>query len=655
MSEIDKKPEIRHGLTWKTLSAIFFAVFVVQAVMIYYSLITNIGLPLQAWVVILLWTELATLLGSSLTKQEVFILISFQTMATAYALAFITPIKNMYFATSPESKAFGITKYVPNWWAPHPDKAVQLLSEKWIFLNPSMTVPTTIMLISIIFLVMMDIALGYFAYNLYARVQKLEFPMAKAAAQTIITLAEREKKPFRLLMLSFLLGAFYNSVTSFFPFLFGPYLTTGGVADPNMYFITAPIASTFDLTPLLSNFLPGAGFSFTMNIIPYIIGFILPLWVGIAQFIGVFIFYFIGTYIITTMNLWPVESPYSTSWPIFTLVQRSQLYFYISITIGLTLAATFIPLVLQPRMLTQLFKGFLSTQASDSDTSRSPLRFSMLLFLLACAGLIITVHFLAPAFPIYILILFIAGGSFFTSLLSAGVASISFSGFNIPYQRELIIYTSGYQAKDIWFTGGFYAPMSMSANSALIAQNLMQADICKVRHSEYFKAYIIVVVLGIICSFLFVSLLWNVAPIPSGAYPATISLWPIDAMDWARTQQWVWTGYLFRFDLIQWSFIIGSVITVLANFILKNPMVLLGLISSTNPYMLPWPGDPISIGIAVMIGSIIANKVLSPRFGKAFDAFKGNFFMGTTLGWGFMEMLKSILILIGRSMWILPF
>lgn len=646
--------EVRAGLTWKPLLAIIFAVLVIQPIIVYYSLITNIALPLQAWIVILLWTELARTFGSPLTKQEVFILISFQTMATAYALAFITPIKNMYFAISPESKAFGIIRYVPNWWAPAPNEAVQLVSSKWIFLQPSMTVPVTIMLVSIVFLVLMDIALGYFSYYLYARVQRLDFPRATAEIQTVITLAEREKRSFRLLLFSFLLGACYNSIASFFPFLFGPYLTTGGVADPNMYFVTTPIASTFDLTPLLANFLPGAGFSFTMNIIPYIIGFILPLWVGISQFIGAFAFYFLGTYIITRMNLWPVESAYSTSWTIFTLVQRSQLYFYISITIGLTLAATFIPLALQPRMLTQMFKGFFSTRPKG-ETSASPLRFSMLLFLLACAGLISTVHLLAPTFPIYILILFIGGGSFFTSLLSVGVAGISFSGFNIPYQRELIIYTSGHQGKDIWFTGGFYAPMSMSANSALIAQNLMQADICKVSHSEYFKTYILVVVLGLFSSFLFVSLLWNIAPIPSGAYPATISLWPIDAMDWARTQQWVWTGYLFRFDLITWSFIIGSVITVLANFILKNPMVLLALMSSTNPYTLPWWGDPVSVGMAMMIGSIVANKFLSPRFGKAFDILKGNFFMGTTLGWGFMEMLKAILILIGRSMWILPF
>ena len=652
---LEGQAETRPGLSWKTLLAIFFAVFVIQPIIIYYSLITNIALPMQAWIVILLWTELARALGAPLSRQEVFILISFQTMATAYALAFVTPIKNMYYSTSPESQAFGIIRYVPSWWAPPASEAVQILSRKWIFLQPSISVPISIMLVSIAFSVAMDIALGYFSYNVYARVQKLEFPMAKAVVQTIITLAEREKRSFRVLMLSFLLGAFYNSFTTFFPFLLGPYLSTGGAADPSMYFVTSPIASSFDLTTFLANFIPGAGLAFTMNMVPYIMGFILPLWVGIAQFIGAFAFYFIGTHMITRMNLWPVESAYSSSWPIFTLVQRSQLYFYISVTIGLTLAATFIPLALRPRVLTQAFKGFLSKGTSNTNVDRSPLRLSMLLFFLASAGLTATVHFLAPAFPIYILILFIMGGSFFTSLLSVGVAGISFSGFNIPYQRELIIYTSGYQGRDVWFAGGPYAPMAMSTNSASIAQNLMQADICRVSHNEYFKAYIIVVALGMFSSFLFVSLFWNIAPIPSGAYPATISLWPIDAMDWARTQQWVWTGYLFRFDLIMWSFIIGSIITFAANFILKNPLVLLALVSSTNMYNLPWWGDPISVGMAMMIGSIVANKVLSPRFGKAFDALKGNFFMGVTLGWGFMEVLKSILILIGRSMWILPF
>jgi len=649
--------EIRPGLTWRSVLALIFSLFLVQPVMIYYYLISAQWFPLQAWIVILLWSEIAQFLGSPLSKQELFILLSFQWMASYYAQLFSMGgpydlVKNAYMAYSPEAQALGISQYVPSWWVPPQSELIRLTMERtFLYLDPVWLIPLGIAVLALIFNMVADISMGYFTYSLYVKVEKLQFPAARAAAETVLTLAERDPLHMRILMLSILFGALYDLFVSFLPYLLGPYLASGGAA---IYTVLLPIAQTFDMTPVIAHFLPGFGFAFTLNLMTspagYISGFILPIDICLAQFLGAFSYYCIGTHLITRFNLWPAESPYDISWPLAILVQRSQLYFYTSLTIGMALAATFLPMLIRPKSFIRAFSSL--AKAKGAEGEGPPLYLLLAAFLGACTGGMLLVYFLT-GFPLWILAIFMIGGSFFASFMGASAAGVTTTGFNVPMLPQLMIYLTGWQDKRIWF-----APTNIYAGGPGIAQAFMQADILKARKSEYIKTYILIFFVGVLVTILFVSYLWTLSPIPSGAYPATMVYWPVDAMNWARWQVWMWSGYLFRKELLIGGFAIGSVIYLITDLIFHKPYFLVAFISGAYG---SWFGYTMQLPytLAQLIGSIIGNvvvaRVISRRTKIPYGVFAYRFFMGTTIGWGLMESIRALLVLVSRAMWLLPY
>ena len=646
--------KIRRGLTWRTMLAFVFATFIIQPAITYYYLISNTVLPLAGWLIIILWTELAAAFGSPLSKQEVFILLAFQWVLTGatYALYFVWPVKYMYYSTSPIVEAFGITPYIPSWWVPPRSVVNDLMTVRFVFLHPSWVTPLSITVISILLGLIANISMGYFCYGLYVQVEKLDFPAATAQAETALTLAERKSEPLRVLSISAVLGVVYNLISNFLPWFLGPYMSSGGVAiaastaglGTGGGLLTAQAAPLlrWDFTQLIAPILPGAGLSFTLSLIYYLPGILLPIPVSLAQVIGSYAFYFVGTHIITRLGFWPAESEYNVSWTIDTLVQRAQLYFYVSVIIGLGLAAVFVPVLIKPKNLLRAFSS-ISRASSASAEGAPPLKLLLLLFFASCSGSVLLIHFLVPNFPIWILILFIMGGSFFFSFLGTSAAGVTYSGITVPYLQQLPIYYSGYQGRDIWF-----APVNIYTDGAYIAQAFKQADICEATHAEYVKTFLIVVALGLVSSFISMNIFWSISPIPSSAYPATITLWPVDAMNWARLQYWIWSGYLFRDQLIIGSFAAGALIYAISTYLFKMPFFLISFI--TGGMMSP------ELAMAMFLGSLLGHKLAIRFLGEErFFRWRGNIVIGFTIGWGFLELLRGTLMLIGRSMWIIPY
>ena len=205
------------AITWRSMVALLFGIFIIQPATIYYLLISGSPLPLAPWILIILWAELSRLIGSPLTKQEIYILLSIQGMATICAFWYLNPIYNMYMASSPASFAFGMAQHIPEWFAPPPNMASKLMLSKWIFFHPIWIKPLFITTIVAAFWVITDVSMGYICYSLYVREEKLSFPLATAQADVILTLAERRRKPTRALMLSALAGMIYNFSVSFLP------------------------------------------------------------------------------------------------------------------------------------------------------------------------------------------------------------------------------------------------------------------------------------------------------------------------------------------------------------------------------------------------------------------------------------------------------
>ncbi len=650
-----KQEEVK-ALTWRVLLAFLFSIVVVQPAIIYYNLISNLMLPISAWLVIILWAELARAMGSKLTKQELFLLLVFQPIATSYALFFLNFIRNMYYATSIPARELGIAQYVPDWWVPTGKALEEVLNSRFVFMHSAWVVPIGLALGVALLGLVSDMVLGYLCYQVFVVTEKLSFPAASIQINSIVTLAERPTDRIRILMLSAFAGALIHLIFKFLPFVFGPFLYGGLVA------YTTGVTTTFDFTPYLDYILPGAGFVIPFDPLWYIPGFVLPLSITICQFIGAFLLYVVGTHIITLYDLWPPESKWATGWGYWVLQYRAMLYFYVSLLIGFSLATTVASLVVNPKPILRSIRN-LSVAARRVGASKlsSPLLL-LLFYMVSLSSILFIVWYLTDfRFPIWILAAFLFFGSFFVTYISTASVGVTFSGFNIPYLRELIIYYSGYPYKDIWFAPiplsiSAVAPVgqavatttSVSIGGTAIVQGLFQADIVGVKHRDYFKAYIILVFLGLASSFLYTQMFWWVSPIPSSAYPATIINWPVNALSWARMQAWVWTGYLFRKEWIMYGFGSGFAAYVVLFFLLKSPYLLISTI--TGMFM----GVPSALG--QLIGSAISHKILGPKVGlDKWRQYVPLITMGYILGDGLMETLRVIMILIAKSLWLLPF
>jgi len=646
------EPTVEHGITYRSIIALLFALFVVQPALIYYSLITNSPLALQAWIVILLWSELSRFFATKISKQELFIISSFQSFATQYAFSFVILIKNMYYGTTEVVKTLGLAEAIPSWWAPRPEVAMQLYMQRWLFIDNHWIAPIVIFALIVALGVIANISMGYICYEVFVRVEKLPFPAASAQASTLTILAERPSKKIAVLMISAVIGLIASLIGKFIPYMIGPFLQAGG-------FYVPPAIPMVDFTPYLDQILPGAAFALGGDLLYYVPGLLLPPTVAFAQFLGVFAYYIAGTHLITRMGLWPSESLWSTGWGLGKLIERANLYFFTSVTIGLSIAVVILPLIVNPQIIIRAFSGMVRrARLSESMTEgeRPPrLETLLVMYVGSVLGSVLLVKFLIPGFPLWILILFQAGWSFLSTLLITSASGVTYTGFSIPYQRELMIYYSGYSYKDVWFS-----PVTLFTGGSDVAQSFKMAELLETRKSEYVKAYVFVVVLGLVSSFIYTSLFWSISPMPSTAYPATILNWPVDAVAWARTQKWIWSGYLFRTEWILGGIAAGSAIFMVTNFVLRVPYFLISMIAGSSLFWVAgiyfWWEAPVLLATSQLVGSIFGKKVLARFLGEEqWNEMRGLVVIGYIIGDGFMETLRASIILIWRSMWLLPF
>jgi len=636
-------PEYAPALTWRSMLAIVFACTVIQPAVIYLYLVTGAGLPLSTWLVILLWSEVARFFGSRLSKQETFIIMAFEAAAVSSVWVFLNPVKNIYFVLSPVTRAFGLTKLTPSWWAPGFEEALKVWAANTL-LQPQWTIPILVLVLTGALGLLADIAMGYFCYQLYVVTERLPFPLAMASAHSIVAIAEREPERIRVLMLAILGGILYGFLSHFLPFITG-----------SPVFMVLP-RGTRDFSYLTEYFLTGSSFGIDTTFTTFITGFILPLPVLAVMLITSFGAYFVGNHYLYEWGIWP---EWVTGMPVSTAWTRSQLYFWTSAGIGFSLAAAFIPLAMRPRLVLGAFKALAKARGNGGGAGVWLL---LGLFFSATLGAVVLVHVLVPGFPLWILIAFSVGWSFFASFISANAQGIGAAGsFNIPYLRESVIYFSGYRGVDIWFANyltwssaapGAVPPPSIglpliSTGGASIAASFKQADFLNVRKEDYIKALILVTIVSWLMSFVFTNLFLNIAGIPSSAYPYTVTGWPVEVMERNRWIQWLWSGILFKPDVIMESFIVGVAIAV-ASTLFKAPYVPVAITMG----IFSFPPSVISQFIGGLVGNLIFARLLGR---KKWGIYAPLIVTGMYVGDAIIYMVDSAILLAIKSQWLLPY
>jgi hypothetical protein len=641
---------VEKSLTWRVLLAFIFIVFVIQPAIVYNWLVNGLwglafGWATMSWTVILLWVGLTRLLGSPLNSKEIFtirIVESVGLMNTGYYFAYI--LRNQYFANSEIANMFGLSQFVPSFFSPLGADAERVMLYR-TFLDPAWALPVLVSVcVPVLLTAVANYVLGLLAYSLYVREEKLEFPMASWDARMMRSFGKRELSTIRVIALAIAGGAAYGFATNVLAQIFGFQVV------PRVW---------LDLTNQIERYLPGTSFAFLPEIIWYTSGFILPIKYTAAQFIANFALYFVGNYFITTNNLWPAESQWSAGYGILWLYSRSQLYFWNSFAIGWGIAVAIIPLIVRYKTVLRAFAGIRRGISGASAQWLSP-KYLILIYLLAASTAIAITIVLVPGFPLWILIVFTLGMSFVITLLQTHTAGVTF-GVQIPYLRETMIYYSGYRGLDIWF---FPPEMAMFLGGSNISQQLLQASMLEVDVREYTRSYFIIILLGLAGSFLFVSLFWNLNPIPGYAYPYTISAWPVEAMNFWRWQSWLWTGLLFgpvswryhlnlglfSFDipyLMGAGFGISTTLYLVMDFVFHLPSIPIAMLAGMlqPPYYMQ----------AQFIGAV-ASYAIAKFVGHEFwNQNKGFIFFGLVIGDGTVSTILMVLTLISRATWLMPY
>ena len=647
----------KKGLTWRTMLAFIFIIFVIQPAIVYNWLVNGIwGLSfygaMMSWTIILLWIGLTRMWGVPLTSKEIFIIRIVESvglMNTGYYFAYL--LRNQYFANSEIAKMFGLQQAVPAFFSPLGANAERVMLAR-TFLDIAWALPILISVcIPVLLSAIANYSLGLLAYSLYVREEKLPFPFAVWDARTMKAFGERQLDKVRIIALAIIGGVIYGFATMGFNNI---------MRGPTEF---VPRYQIIDFTAAIENYLNGASFSISPNLLPYISGFILPVDITAAWLIMSAAIYLGGNPYITLNDLWPAESKWASGRGYIWITNMSSLYFWNSLAIGWGIAVATIPLLIRYKTVIKAFKG-IGQSFSRTGSTEWWLngRNLILIFLGTSSAAVILTMILIPGFPLWFLVLFSLGVSFAITLLQTYSAGVTF-GAGVPYLRETMIYYSGYRGLDIWFLP---TEMFLFLGGSGVTQQLLMASMVDEDVKEYTKTYFILIVLGLVGSFIFVSIFWRLNPIPGWTYTATIATWPIEAMNFWRWQSWLWTGNLFgpkylvdlniggnpiKLQLPTFmvaGFSISTVLYLVSDFILHRPYIPIAMLGAIPP-------TQFSYILAVFVGSLISH-IIGRNIGREFwDSNKGFIMIGFLIGDGVISTIIAILSLVNTSTWLLPY
>ena len=636
------------GLTSRSLTAIAVAVFFLMPITIYSMLLGAGGLSAVPWIAVLLFTEIYRFIRKPLSTQEITIMWYAIGIGSAGSI-FLVLLQQGYIATSPITGMFSdpytgksLRALIPSWFAPPWGSETYLLRT---FIDATWATPILIFILNSVFSLFMQVSLAMIFSQMYVETEKLTFPFAPIEATICKTLGEKGEFRMGILMLSAFFGCFWGYL------LYGIPIITTGVYKTPLQIIPIPYV---DLNRYIEQWLPGASFGIATDIVAYTWGFFLPANIVICMFIGSFAAWVLGNYIALTI---PYFSQWQKEWTpgmsISLIYQRSTLWVWINFQIGAAIAAGVAPLIMYRRTIFRSFKSLMRISSSSLEAGYLSLKVLFPVYIISAFGIVAIFHYLVPDFPLWIVVPLTIGYPFFIAMMAGRMVGEVGFPISIPYIWQGAILISNYPKVDAWFfsplsTNAWYAGLGSAGTSGDgAAINVYQIKVCQLtgtRPMDLFKALIFVFPLSIVASFIYVSLFWWMSPIPSAAYPATTISWPIAAINfglWATRQL-----NIFKPELIFGSMTAMTAITI-AFHLLHIPFSLTGIVIglyTLPPYSLAW-----------LIGFIIGHCVLRRKLGDRWEEIKPVIVGGVTLGEGVAIGLSVILVIIAKSLWILPY
>ncbi|MEM2514711.1 MAG: hypothetical protein QXU81_10455 [Candidatus Bathyarchaeia archaeon] len=640
----------KSALTWRSFLILLFVALLLAPMdtflqISFYSRFLSsgpgyiVGMP-ALWVTIILFTEIARILGKSLTRHEIFLI--YALFGTAMTETFFIDILFQSYSKShpitasfidPRTKA-PLSQILPAWYAPPLGSPAYALNS---FLHPDWALPILVFILSIAFGLCVELGLGLLCSYLYVEVERLPYPTVALGSESIITIAERDPTRMKLFTISALVSLIWSTVSFGVP-------TTLGAA----FGIRAGILTFADLTTLIDKILPGAVFGFTFEPFPYTFAWLLPTSTIVSIVIGSFTIWIIGNSLalrIPSPLFLQFQREYVIGSPATFVMWRAQLHIWLSFFIGAALGLAISRLIMGWKYLFSGIRSLLRARKTSEAAGYPSVKVIFALWFSGLIGLIVLLHLLVPQFPLWTLLLFVVILPFITAMINArGMGETGF-GVSIPYMKELAIIISGYTGAEVWFMPLYIRNFGTGAFASDLSYTAKVCQILGTRFTDYIKSFLILFPITILMSFAIISYFWIIAPIPSFAYPATINNWPELVVE----QNFMATNFftLFKPEFAFWAFILLAVITTTTNWVripYFNPIALVA--GFTTP---PW------IATAFIIGHIIGTQVFEKKLGKEWwHKYRAVLLAGIACGYGIVATLAGVIAIISKTLWYTP-
>ncbi|MEM1698065.1 MAG: OPT/YSL family transporter [Thermofilaceae archaeon] len=630
------------GFTWRAALAILFASVTILPVNLYLSLVAGATIAAAAsYITLILFTEVALLMGSSISKQEAFIIFTMSSVVAASPV-YINFVYRSFFVESPITRIFKdpytgkpLPEVIPSFWAPPPSSPAHTVRS---FLHPDWIAPQLISHFQYgILFIIQEIALTIICSMLYNEVERLPFPLADVTSQLITTIVERPRERMGMFLAATLASGFYSFLAYGVPTL------TYGLFGVQMQLVPVP---WIDLTTGylgVEKVLPGAILGISTDPMTFVAGFILPLRTLTYMLIGSVTVWILGNWMALTVfrDFFPEwANEWSRGMSIPLVLQRSMLRVWLAPHIGVTVGLALATLASSSSSIIKSLKTLARVKEVGSYSSLPTL---LAMYLGATFLSVLIFHYLVPDFPVWLAAALSIGFSFLNALVATRVRGETTITISIPYVWWGAILLSGYPKVDAFF----FSPVIGGSLAPSWVESLRVAELTETKQTDFFKAFVYAFALYTVFSFIFVSFFWMMAPIPSSVYPWTIIQWPIQAM---IEGMWYTRQITVRADLI-----LGFAALAFALGVLQKALRAIGIPFDAIALLTGTQVIPTST-ITMLLGGVVGHYLLRRAMGKErWEYYRLTIAAGVATGMGLVVGVLSAFALIFKTAWIKPY
>lgn len=639
------------GFGFKAMFGALFVGLIMTPASMYMSLVVgqDVGSAAQ-WVTIILFIEVARRSFTVLRRPEIYVLYY---MAGAAVVNGSGLLWNQFLVQSDTFRSFGIADQIPTWVAP---SSPDVLGQRSFF-NSAWLVPIGLMALGQVLQRVDHFGLGYVMYRLTSDVEKLPFPMAPVGAQGITALADASggKETWRWRVFSFgaMLGMVFAAVYFALPAVTGAFLPEGISIFPIPF---------KDLSTNTQSFLPAVPMMLSFNLGLVLAGTVLPFWAMVGSFIGL-IFTMIAN---PTLYHFGILKTWVPGTPAVSTINANYLDFYLSFGLGLTAAIAIIGFysvfsglrkkkseIDQSGAATIDWRNLFNPPAGRGDIS---IWIGLLIYVVSMCitiglawWLLDRAHRDNPAnsaVSMTLLGVLAFYGFIYTpiiSYVSARMEGIIGMTVQVPFVREATFILTGYQGAAIWF-----APFP-AYNYGAQTVYFRQTELTGTKISSMIKAEAFILPIVIVATLVFSQFIWQIAPVPSAAFPYAQQFWEVIAYRQAIIMSSTLPGgengpFYEAFNV---TYLGAGMVIALGTYaalsffglpILLVYGVIRGMDQSTPDVILPQ-----------FIGALLGRYIFAKKFGDQWPQYRVVFFAGYACGVGLVSMLSLGLVFMSKS------